>query len=254
MKFLGRFVQLTSIGERIGQPDARVEVCRDLFQSALVHFGHFVETLLGPKKLHKHFASFGLPRLDAERLLQQADGDLCVALASLDPREEEHLVIRARGEADDLFEMLDRFVGSPAREKQARETAPAIHVSGIEAHGLAESVDRLGREIGRAAIAQHREIERAENTLRRRHVGVELDRMFHRLESHVELSHALVETREGNVRIGGFRIEPRGRFVALDGLSSLSLPLVHACDAVVVIGLGLCVDGRRGVLRGREME
>ena len=66
LKLLGRFVQLTRVGERIGQPDARVEVCGDFFQSALIHFGHFVETLLGPKKLHEHFTNFRLPRLDAE--------------------------------------------------------------------------------------------------------------------------------------------------------------------------------------------
>ena len=92
----------------------------------------------------------------------------------------------------------------------------------------------------------------------RRHVGVELDREFHRLESHVELPHTLVETRERNVRIGGFRIEPRGLLVVLDGLGILKLPFVHACDAVVEIGLGLRVDnngrfnGRIGILRGRE--
>ena len=70
--------------------------------------------------------------LDAERLFEQADRNLVIALVPLDLSQEVHLVVGGRVEANQLRKLNRRFVRSTARKEQSRQVASALEVTRLE--------------------------------------------------------------------------------------------------------------------------
>ena len=214
-----------------------------------IHLGELSEPLLALEQSREHLQRFGLARLDRQRLFEELDGAIARTLSRAHLGEQVHFVIRVRVEANDLFEVRRRLLGLAAREQQSRELGAALDVSRVQAHGVAELSNGEGRELRAPTAADEGEVEAPEHAMRRRLLGIELDRRLRRTDGAVDLPRALVEPGEGDVGVGGRLIERDGALVLFDRLVDLHLHLVHSTQAEVIVGRAWIGGGGLGLSR-----